>query len=106
VSKLLDQLADSAARVAQAAAGAVKVTLKTNYGPKLTVYDGQAGESAGVGLARVLGLKYAVQVEDQAGRVLYATGPAPATEPVKVALLIAGVVVVVVVAARVFRRVG
>lgn len=94
---VLDVLADAASRAGARLAERVRVEVKTNLGPGITVYDG-AAEDAGPGLAAALGLKGSVTVYGTNDNVLYQTAPPPPTEPLKaaLALLLAGVVLVLI----------
>lgn len=94
---LLDVLTDAASRAGATVAQRVRVVVKTNLGPGITVYDGAAGD-AGPGLASALGLKGALTVYGPNDNVLYQTAPAPPTEPLKaaLALLLAGVLLLLI----------
>lgn len=76
---LLDQLG----ALASDYAGSLRVSVKTNLGPEITV-TGQ-----GSGLADALGLKAAVIIRDAHGRRVAGYGDPPATDPVRVAVLVA-----------------
>jgi len=72
-------------------AGSVRIVAKSNLGPAVTLYDGQAAD-AGPGLLEALGIRASVTVYGANGAVLYQTAPEPATDPVRAgaALLLAG----------------
>ena len=67
--------------------GGVRVSVKTNFGPELPVYD--SGGAAGGGIAGVLGFKAGVIVRSKDGAVLATYGDPPPTEPLKVVALLA-----------------
>lgn len=77
--------------------GRLRVSVKTNYGPELPVFGaslsrGQGGGVSGAdgfSLSRLLGFRAAVIVRDASGRTLATYGEPPATEPLRVALLVA-----------------
>ncbi len=78
----------------------ITVSVKTNYGPPIQVYQGAAdgssgGSSGGSGgggggvVSKLIGLKAAIIVQDASGNVLATYGTPPATDPVRVAVLLA-----------------
>ena len=69
--------------------GGVRVAVKTNLGPEIPVYVG-SGDRRG----NPLGIKAGVIVRDRDGNVISQFGEPPATEPLKVFLLLAVVSVV------------
>lgn len=77
---------------AQAVADNLRVTVKTNFGPAVTVYQagGGAGAGGGFNLAKLLGLKVAVTVDGPTG-TLYQSSEPPPTEPLRVTFLLAAV---------------
>lgn len=81
----LDELAGELGSVAReaVASGGVRVFVKTNLGPELAVTGG------GSGLFDALGIKAGVIVRDKHGNTLASHGGYPATDPLKVALLVA-----------------
>lgn len=68
-----------------AAASNIRVTLKTNLGPAVVVYDGRAEQ--GATLADYLGIKFAVTVQSADGATIAQYGEPPATEPLRIAVL-------------------
>ncbi len=66
----------------------MRLSIKTNLGPELPVYD---GDSAG-GLVGLLGIKAGVIVRAKDGSVITTYGDPPPTDPIKVALLARGVI--------------
>ena len=63
--------------------GGLRVSVKTNLGPELPVYNG--GSSGG--LIDLLGIKAGVIVRGKDGGVIASYGDPPPTEPIKVVLL-------------------
>lgn len=100
LSDVLGQLAGTAEGYLS---GGVTVAVKTNYTPKLTVYSGSSGGGAGgasstsgglgQALSNLVGVQVGVQVRDaHTGHLIASYGPnggAPATDWVRVAVLLA-----------------
>lgn len=82
--------------------GGIRVEVKTNYAPAITVYSGNGGSSSGAGSAgssssgnlfsRLLGLQAGVRVVSADGHELASYGDWPATDWVRVtaALVVVG----------------
>lgn len=74
------------------AGGGVRVSVKTNFGPELSVYAGElsrgasGGQGGGFSLSRLVGLKAAVIVRDGRGATIATYGDYPATEPLRAVL--------------------
>lgn len=83
----------------------VRVTLETNVLPALTVYSGGGGQQHGgaVGLGKLLGIRGGIVVRNAQGGVLARFGEPAAPDPLRVALLLAGVGLAGYVAWRVLR---
>lgn len=78
----------------------VRVSIKTNLGPEIPVYSGDAGSSSGgASIAKLLGLRAGVIVRDARGGEIARLGDVAPTEPLKAvlaALVAAGLVFVIV----------
>lgn len=78
--------------------GGVRVEVKSNYTPAVTVYTGSAGGSSGSGsgsssssgnlFSRLVGLQAGVRVLDSSGNVVASYGDWPATDWVRVAIML------------------
>jgi hypothetical protein len=65
----------------------VEVILKTDFGPEVVIYDSTKPSS---GTSGTLPIKAGVTIRTKRGRVLSNWGGSPATNPVKVGLVVAG----------------
>lgn len=83
MSTVLDRIADTLRSAAgdYLASGAVRLEVKTNLGPPITLYDGGDSQS----LAGALGVKAALVVRRSDGSVIASYGEPPATDPVLIA---------------------
>jgi hypothetical protein len=94
-----------------AVGGALRVSVKTNYGPEFEVAQvslggsgAQSPSSSTGGISGILGVKAAVIVRDAQGRVVANFGDPPPTDPVRVALALGAAVLVLVLIGRGLRR--
>jgi hypothetical protein len=98
VSKFLDALAG----VGSVLQGEARVTLESNVLPAVGLLGGEG--SSAPGILKSLGVRAGVVVRDLDGRVLARVGDPAPFEPLRAALLVAGVVGVVVLAVKLLRR--
>lgn len=63
--------------------GGVRVSVKTNLGPEIPVYSGSGGSGS-----NLLGIKAGVIVRNRDGGVIATYGDPPATDPIRVAMLV------------------
>ena len=103
----LDSILGQLAGTAETYLGSgIAVSVKTNYSPAITVYNGAAGGSGGqpgqagggglgAGLSRLIGLQVGVQVRDaQSGHVIATYGPDGGAPPTNYLRVVLGLAVV------------
>lgn len=92
------------------AGGALRVFVKTNFGPEVEVgrveLGGGGSSSTGTpgGVSGLLGFKAGVILRDAQGRYVAKLGEPPATEPVRVVLVLGVVLAAVLLIVRGLRR--
>lgn len=72
----------------QAQTGGLQISLKTNLGPELKIWDGKSKD--GRSLAQLLGIKGAFIVRDRVGKVIMIHGEVPKTNILLSAAYLAG----------------
>jgi hypothetical protein len=82
--------------------GDITATLETNLSPPVKVYSGEG--ASGGGLLDAIGVRAGVVVRSMDGKVLARLGDPVPFEPLRAALVLAGVVGVVVLAVMLVRR--
>jgi hypothetical protein len=82
VADILAELAQANSVAQTYMTGGLRLQLKTNYTPALTIYDEAAGPS---GIANALGVVGGIRVLDAQGNQLAQVGAWPATDPLRVA---------------------